>query len=240
MEKLRIRGVSLYFQVENYIKEKIMSDEWPKGYKLPSEPELASQLNVSRSTIRQAIAELADSGLLIRRQGVGTYVANTIYEGDFITRYLPDDFGKMHRLVSTRVVAATFSLAEKLQIPRETPLYEIKRIRYLREEEIPAILEISYLEERKFPNLPENELSGNVKMYDLLKNVYQTQLSFAKSSIEPTVLKEEEACLLNSDKGRPVLMLTRICSNQAKVPIILTKSLIRPDRCRITFEDSFL
>lgn len=240
MKELRIKGVSLYFQVENYIKDKITSNEWPTGYKLPAEPELAKQMNVSRSTIRQAIADLADCGLLFRKQGVGTYVAEPIYEGDFISRYLPDDFGKMHRLLSKKIIEAPYSLAAKMQLPLGTPLYEIKRVRYLREKNIAVILEISYLKAKRFPHLLELELSGNIKMYDLLKSVYRTQSVHAKTTIEPTLLKEDEAAILESEKGQPVLLLTRICSDSTGVPFILTKSLIRPDKCRITVDNDSL
>ena len=238
MNELRIKGISLYLQVENYIRGKITSEEWYQGYKLPAEPELAKQLNVSRSTIRQAIADLVDCGLLVRKHGVGTYVNDsTTYEGDLIMKYLPDDFGKMHQLVSIKVIIATASLAEKLHASQGARLYEIRRIRYLKDEQVPAILETSYLEAKKFPQLHENELTGNVKLYELLNDVYKVQLRHDKSIIEPTTLKKDEAMYLQCEKGQPVLLLTRICSGSDGVPLILTKSLIRPDKCLLVINE---
>lgn len=73
------KGVSLYYHVEKYIREKIESHEWAPGDKLPTEAELAEFFNVSRTTIRQAVDGMVDSGILIRKQGSGTYVTQQPY-----------------------------------------------------------------------------------------------------------------------------------------------------------------
>lgn len=233
MKDSKVKGVALYFQVENYIRDKITSNEWPKGYKLPSEPELAKQLNVSRSTIRQAIADLAENNMLTRKQGKGTYVTDTIYAGDMLAKYLPDEFGKKHSLISIKYVEAPYSIAEHLRITPGTSLYEVKRIRYLKDEVEAAMLETSYFEIQRFPNLHENNFNGNVRMYDLLREQYQIHLQSVKSIVEPTVLRREEAEYLDSEKGRPVLLMTRICYTSSGIPVIVTKSLIHPDKCRL-------
>ena len=79
MNAMKQTGVSLYFQVAELIKGKIDSGEWPRGTRLPSEPELTEMFHVSRSTIRQAISVLAKDGLVIRKQGSGTYVTVPAY-----------------------------------------------------------------------------------------------------------------------------------------------------------------
>ncbi len=73
------KGVSLYYHVEKYIRQKIESGEWPLGEKLPTEAELADFFNVSRTTIRQSVNGMVEAGLLVRRQGSGTYVAQSPY-----------------------------------------------------------------------------------------------------------------------------------------------------------------
>ena len=79
MNAMKQTGVSLYYQVAENIKKKIDSGEWPRGSRLPSEPELTALFRVSRSTIRQAISVLVKDGLLIRKQGSGTYVTVPAY-----------------------------------------------------------------------------------------------------------------------------------------------------------------
>lgn len=73
------KGVSLYYHIEKYIRQKIESGEWPLGAKLPTEAELAEFFNVSRTTIRQSVNGMVEAGLLVRRQGSGTYVVQSPY-----------------------------------------------------------------------------------------------------------------------------------------------------------------
>lgn len=64
-------------QVYQILKEKIVSGEWPVGYRIPSEPELGEQLGVSRISVRTALQKLAALGLLDIRVGDGTFVTQT-------------------------------------------------------------------------------------------------------------------------------------------------------------------
>ena len=64
----------MHKQAESFLRDLISSDEY-KGKMLPNEIELAEQLKISRNTLRQAINKLVSEGLLIRKKGVGTRVA---------------------------------------------------------------------------------------------------------------------------------------------------------------------
>jgi GntR family transcriptional regulator len=67
----RLRSIS----VQDELRQRIDQGRFPPGSRLPSEPELAAELRVSRATLREALRALEDEGLLRRRQGSGTYVA---------------------------------------------------------------------------------------------------------------------------------------------------------------------
>jgi LacI family transcriptional regulator len=69
---------SMQTQVENFILGKIESDEWPVGSKIPSERELSLKLDISRTTVRNAIQALATRGMFDRRIGQGTFVRQRI------------------------------------------------------------------------------------------------------------------------------------------------------------------
>jgi DNA-binding GntR family transcriptional regulator len=68
------KRIPLYYQLENLLREKIVSGELEPGDKLPTELELIEQYGVSRITVRQALQALADEGLIERKQGRGTVV----------------------------------------------------------------------------------------------------------------------------------------------------------------------
>src|SRR5262245_6294305 len=66
----------LYFQLRTAIEEMIDSGQWPAETLLPSERELCERFQISRITVRQALAELVQKGRLVRSHGRGTFVAD--------------------------------------------------------------------------------------------------------------------------------------------------------------------
>lgn len=69
-------GAPIYLQIHNELKRQIEFGKYKVGDKIPAERELAVEFGVSRMTLRQAVQTLADEGILERRVGDGTYVAN--------------------------------------------------------------------------------------------------------------------------------------------------------------------
>ena len=70
---LRERSIPLYFQLEQIIKSKILTGEFSPGDKIPTETEFCETYQVSKITVRQAILNLVNEGLLVRKQGKGTF-----------------------------------------------------------------------------------------------------------------------------------------------------------------------
>lgn len=69
-----IQRHALGAQAAEVLLDRIRAGEWPLGHKLPGETTLAAQLGVGRSTVREAIRELAGKGVLDPRQGAGVFV----------------------------------------------------------------------------------------------------------------------------------------------------------------------
>ncbi|WP_340025764.1 FCD domain-containing protein [Paenibacillus sp. FSL K6-1096] len=80
--------LTLVEQVAYQIQEKIESSEWQVGTRIPPEPELMEQLQVSRNTLREAIRALTYAGLLKTRQGDGTYVCSSSVLGSVISKVI--------------------------------------------------------------------------------------------------------------------------------------------------------
>lgn len=72
-------AIPRYIQIHNQIKARIEAGEWQSPKRLPAERELSETFKVSRMTLRQAIQTLVDEGLLERKVGSGTYVAEKKY-----------------------------------------------------------------------------------------------------------------------------------------------------------------
>jgi len=77
MSQSKVR-VPLYNQIRQYVVDQINKDIWKPGSRLPSEAELAKQFNVSRVTIKTAITDLMNSGVIYRIQGKGSFVSEGV------------------------------------------------------------------------------------------------------------------------------------------------------------------
>lgn len=77
IELERASPVPLHVQLLNQVRHAILSGQWRPEQRLPSEPELARRLGISRSTVRQALQAAEQEGLIHRVQGRGTFVAAT-------------------------------------------------------------------------------------------------------------------------------------------------------------------
>ena len=77
-------ALSLGQQIRNHVLTRIESGEWPEGSRIPSEAKLAEQLGASRMTIHIALRDLSAEGVLLRRQGAGTFVAPRLSQSTFL------------------------------------------------------------------------------------------------------------------------------------------------------------
>ena len=106
--------VPLYYQLQEIIRSRIESGEWPQGQQVPPEAELCREFSVSRGTVRQALADLVREGLLHRRRGKGSFVARPKITQDLLSsggfsahaqEVLGSELGT--RLISVQVISAT-------------------------------------------------------------------------------------------------------------------------------------
>ncbi len=88
-------AVPLYQQIENDIKDKIIRGEYQAGQMLPSESKFCELYQVSRVTIRNAISDLVEQGILIRKHGKGTFVEDP-FQPDYLQRLYHHLPGKQH------------------------------------------------------------------------------------------------------------------------------------------------
>ncbi|MBM7608869.1 GntR family transcriptional regulator [Lysinibacillus composti] len=224
-------GIPLYYQIKELIKEKIENGDWKSGDKIPNELDLAKNLDVSRSTIRQAILELVNEGVLKRKKGVGTFVAKPKFEGNFINFSYPEEFGTKHTPISMKEIEGTSAKLKALNLKNNEKVFEIIRLRYFNEE--PAAIEKSYIPVNLVPGLLEKNLEG--RLSDLILEQYGITLTRYKNYIEPVLLDSYEAKVLGIDQSQPTLKITRLLMTPQGTPVILNTSVFRGDRCKMLF-----
>ena len=128
-------GIPLYHQLRQVLSEKISGGEWKAGALIPSEKALESEFLVSRTTVRLALKELEQDGLINRQRGRGTFVCEPKIQhspspslglGDAVDRV---GLVAQWRLVKAGLSAATDAAAQALNVTPGTLLFQIHRLR---------------------------------------------------------------------------------------------------------------
>ena len=130
----RLSPVPLYSQLADQLKDAITEGALSKGTYLGNEIMLAERWQVSRPTVRRAIQDLVEEGLLVRRRGIGTQVVNDQVRRPFTLSSLFDDLAAAGRRPTTTVLSlttepATTEVAKDLGLRKGTPVVTIVRLR---------------------------------------------------------------------------------------------------------------
>jgi DNA-binding GntR family transcriptional regulator len=230
----RTSPVPLYFQLAQYFESAIRSGVLKVGARLENEVQLAEMLGLSRPTVRAAFLYLANKGLVVRKRGAGTLVANERIDRNVELTSLYDDLAASGRKPATRVLKAEVShasdqVAEALQLPERALVMSLERIRLADGE--PMALMHNYL--------PAGLVQLNVEMleqhglYELLRasgiGLYSaTQRMGAKNA------SASEARTLDETRGTALLTMERIAYDQAGRPVEFARHLYRASRYAFT------
>jgi GntR family transcriptional regulator len=235
----RLDKAPLYDLIEQNLRELILHDQLHMGEAVPSEWELADLYGVSRLTVRNALDNLTRQGWLIRRHGVGTFVAHPK-----ITEITPSklSFTEQMRaigrkpsshLISLRVVPADAEVASQLKLEQGEPVVEIVRLRLADGE--PILLETSCLSQKRFPQLEHATELTSSSLYDWLVTHYQTSVAIMDQTLEPVLLNEAQAHQLETQPGMPAMLSKVLAYTNAVEPIEYSWSVTRGDQCRFYF-----
>ncbi len=228
--------IPLYSQLVSIVKRNISAGTLSAGDLLPSETELCKTFDISRSTVRQAIGALESDGLVVRKQGRGTYVAEPKMRRKTEMVYsFTSEIGSMgmtpsSKLLDFEVVDATPDLVKVLELnSSDTQIYRFTRIRTVDGE--PLILETSFYPKFIYPNLTR-ELLETHSFYSLLYEVGIAPDS-AVDSYEAVMISRREAEILNCKQGSCALFAQRRTKTAAGIVFEFTQSLIRADRVKL-------
>lgn len=231
------RKPSLTEQAKAYIKQRIVNEDFEDG-RIPSESELATELGVSRTTIRDALSRLENEGTIYRRQGSGTYVNNPglqiktrleeIWSYEAVLRahgYTPST-----RVLSMETVAANEEQAKSLNIRPGDELISVEKL--FLEDDVPVIFAVNCV--------PKRLLVDAVAKSDWLSPVYevlgqhsQQRLVYYLSEIVPVVAGSKLSETLHVTSGMPLISFVEVGFSEENEPILLATSYIRDDLLRL-------
>ncbi len=229
------RSPSLTEQVMTHLKDRILRGDFPDG-RIPAETELAADLGVSRTTVRDALSRLEHEGVVVRKQGAGTFV-NTA--GLQITSRLEDmwsyedvlrDHGYTPSVEVLRMETETpdEATAAALESAGDEQVLVIEKL--FREDATPVVLTINRI---------PHSLTGAVKKADGMLPIFRLladrcgrQLAYYLSDIVPVAVDPERASILGVEPGTAMISFEEIGFDQDDVPVVKATSFFRDDLLR--------
>jgi len=228
-----------YRRIARLLEQKIRGGDYAVGTSIPSERELCKLYGVSRITMRHALGELAQQGLLTRRQGQGTFVAAPRIESSLLGYFsFSEALRAQGLLTSTHVLnqhvePAEPGVAVELRVPVGAPVLHLVRLRHVDGD--PFALETTWLPLSRLPGADGIDFAES-SLYNALKERYGVYPTRARETFEPVVLGADDARAVQAQNGTAALLLLRTTYDQTDHPVELAHALIRGDRCRVLVE----
>ena len=230
----------LYFRIQEMLRTQIASGKLAEGGRLPSESELAESFETTRGTVRQAMAQLTFEGLIVRRMGLGTFVAGKRVESRIEAqrvRSFEEQMEDMGARVGFRVLGfdretASAAVAAALKLPTGAPIYRLRRLRLVENE-------IIGLEDRSMPErigtaIPASALVTRPAT-TMVEAALGTQLGGITVSVGAIAAEPETARELGVRRGSPVLVRAHTFFDQAGKPVLIGESIYRGDKYCFTY-----
>ncbi|MFD2417473.1 GntR family transcriptional regulator [Amycolatopsis pigmentata] len=207
-------------------------DALPPGAPIPTERSLATEFAVSRTTVRQALADLTAEGRLHRVQGKGTFAAEPKLAQRLQLSSYTEDMKAQGREPSSKLLEidefpSEHDLAKLLGIRTGAKVLRMRRLRLADNE--PMALETTHLPLARFRGLRRTVSAGG-SLYEALHDQYGVEMERAEETIETALAGPQEADLLGADVGMPMLLLSRHSFATDGKPVEYVRSIYRGDR----------
>lgn len=225
----------LVIQEEEVVTQNLDDKAWLPGYPIPSEKELQDLYGVSRMTVRQAVNELVNEGLVVKKQGKGTFVSFPK-----LSHNLPNltSFTEDIRLKGLKPQARILNIdrgiypkiAQKMEVDGDTSFLNINRLRLINDEEV-GIHDsyINYLVIEGTPLASTETFDYTGSIYEALENsgIIRT---YAIETLEGGIADKGIAGMLGIKEGFPLLILERITYTGDNLPLEYVKMHYRADK----------
>ncbi|MHA7846007.1 GntR family transcriptional regulator [Serratia sp. D1N4] len=202
----------IYKSIADQLRIRLNSADYNIGSPLPSEKRLAEEFCVSRMTLRKAVDLLIEWGLVVRRHGSGTYVANkdVHHETTNLTGFIEVMKNQGKQVVSEVlefvVMPAPPAIASQLRIKIDERIYYSRRVRSV--DGKPLMVEDSYMPLKLYRNLSVAHLEGSKFTY--IEDECHITICGNYESLTPVLADKRMATLLNIEQQTPILRITSL------------------------------
>lgn len=225
-------AVRLYSRIREDLRASITSGAWQPNDRLPSESELITRYSVSRITVRQALSDLQRDGLIFKVAGKGSFVAPakpfqelTRLQG-FAEAMGALGHATFNRVLSVRATPAPTDVAQRLLLPADEPVIEIRRVRHVGP--LPVSLDLTWLPLAIGQRVAREDLAGR-DIFNILETDCGLPLGHADLVVDAVLADAEQAALLGVHRGAPLLHIERLTHGADGRPLDHEHLFCRPD-----------
>ena len=231
----------VYEQTQQSILDLIERKNYVAGDRIPSERDLAERCGVHRATVRRAIENLIELGILEKRGTSGTYIPAPVVRRPISRTALSHSISEIVRdaggepggkLLFFEENLAGQRISERLGVEVGEPMFVIKRLRTVTD--LPFCLETTWIPCKLVEGLVADDVLGNTSFYSLLKERYDIDTGTSEATIHSATIGSRDAGLLNMRTGEAALVVNSVTFDKAGNPIEYLTSLNHPKRVMFT------
>ncbi|MBR3266212.1 MAG: GntR family transcriptional regulator [Erysipelotrichaceae bacterium] len=222
-------GMEAIEKIEDFIKVNRLRPHT----RIPCEKDLCDLWGVSRSTLRQAVDELVENGILYRVMNKGVYVAEPRYPRDMagVDAMVRDLIDQGHdvskRIISMEEIEASKQIARKLRVMLGTKVYVIIKCRRI--DGVPCTIETTYINAERYKGFIDY-YNEDVSMDPIFESHYNSIQTSGTEHINVTYATQAEADVLGVNSGDPLFYASGVALDQNNETVMFYKQLIRSDK----------
>ena len=235
MRPLKVNRLPLSLQAQRYLRHAIETGTYQPGERLPSEANLASELGISRGTLREAFLNLEREGVIVRKHGVGTFVApgceHRLESGlerleSILELAARRGLQTKFDALQVREEPANVELADRLQAAPGTLLTSVRRVIVV--DKVPVAYMLDVVLSSVLPSATVDE-SFNGSVLDLLKQKQEQPIAQAMADIVALNADASLADKLGVEPGQAVLLIEETLFDKRGMSIGFSENYFVPD-----------
>ncbi|AUL17183.1 probable GntR-family transcriptional regulator [Bordetella bronchiseptica MO149] len=225
-------AVPVYLKIRNAIRDAISNAAYAPGDLLPSETELAKRYATTRATVVHAIQQLVFEGLVERKRGVGSFVAqpklSSTVDTHRVAYFEQDAFARdlTYEVISYGKAVVEDHVRDTLRLGRGEPVYRLQRLRLLSGK--PIAFELRYLPALVGARLTA-EMLARRSVQSLLDEEAGMPITRFLNAVRVALVPAAVARHLQLEKGRPVMVRTHTFLDAADTPLLWGETLYREE-----------
>lgn len=224
----------IYKQVYQWIKDKIIYEEWLPGEQVPPEMVLSADLNVSRHTVRKALEILMNEGYLYRQPGKGTFIneKKSNYKLSYLYSFT-EQMKEMDKVPSSVCLEIDKNIVPDSKLKRRMALSEYERLiriyRLRLADREPMSLEEVYISRNLAPEIYKKDLESQ-SIYKILEEEYKLAIDHGDILLGAKAANPHQAELLKVEENSPLVYMDCLTFLENQRPAFLTYAIYPYDR----------